>query len=339
MNIPYRTRRTLRRIGIIALVALIVVLLVATFWFLWLDRFVVYTRYDGAVLDMSLSEEPAPGVPGKAPELPEVSIYYNEGENALTTTRELTQFTGYYADTAALQKGPAAVLDQIKALPPASTVMVDVKNAKGAFFYSSSVGASRDQTIDTAAMDELIAYLNRSNTYAIARLPALRDYHYGLNNVLDGLPVAGGYLWADEDYCYWLNPTRQGTLTYLISIATELKNLGFDEVVFDNFYFPDTDKIVFKSDKKEALATAATTILTACSSDTFTVSFVGKDPTFPLPEGRSRLYLTGTAAAMADSVAAETGLEDPTTRLVFLTEIHDTRFDTYCVLRPLDAAH
>ena len=48
---------------------------------------------------------------------------------------------------------------------------------------------------------------------------------------------------------------------------------------------------------------------------------------------------SSSAAAQAESIAQQTGLEDPTTRLVFLTEIHDTRFDAYCVLRPLDAAH
>ena len=32
----------------------------------------------------------------------DVSIYYNEGENALSTSRELTQITGYYANAAAL---------------------------------------------------------------------------------------------------------------------------------------------------------------------------------------------------------------------------------------------
>ena len=43
--------------------------------------------------------------------------------------------------------------------------------------------------------------------------------------------------------------------------------------------------------------------------------------------------------AAKQSIAQNAGLEDPATRLVFLTEIHDTRFDAFGVLRPLDAAH
>lgn len=340
MNISFRTRQRLKRGCLIALIVALILAVVGSLWFVWLERFVVYTRDRGAVFDMNLSDEDfLPGKPAKPAKKNPVSIYYNEGENAINTGTELAQITGYYADTAALQEGVSTVLEQVKALPAATPIMVDVKNPKGAFFYSSSVSAKRDSTIDSAQMDELIAYLSDNRYYAIARLPALRDYEYGLNHVPDGLPTSGGYLWADDDYCYWLNPASQGTITYLISIVTELKALGFDEVVFDNFYFPDTDKIVFEGDRQEALGSAAKTLLTACATESFAVSFVGQNAAFPLPEGRSRLYLLGSSAAEAETLAAQTGLANPAVNLVFLTENHDTRFDVYSVLRPLAAAH
>jgi len=339
MNIPYRTRRVLKRLAVILLIICLIVAVASLVWFLWLQRYVVYTRDRGAVFDMSLPDKIAPGELAQKPKPPEdISIYYNEGENSLNTSNDLQQFVGYYADSAALSEGVGTVLSQVQALPAGTPVMVDVKSPKGSFFYSSSVSSSRYSYIDPAAMDELIAYLADSDLYAIARLPALRDYAYGLNHVPDGLPTAGGYLWADEDYCYWLNPGSQGTLTYLIQIVTELKNLGFDEVVFQDFYFPDTNEIVFKSDKAQTLAAAAKTLVTTCSTDTFTLSFVGQDPSFTLPEGHCRLYAQGVAAALVESYASQVGIEDPA-KLVFLTEIHDTRFDTYSVLRPLDAAH
>lgn len=340
MNIPYRTRRALHRAAIVLLILVLLAALIGTFWFLWLKRFVVYTRDQGAVLDKSLSQEFAPGKKATAPESVPVSIYYNEGENTINTSRELTQFMGYYADASALEAGVDTVLAQVQALGPNATVMLDVKNAKGGFFYSSSVSTKRDGDIDATAMDALIAYLAENSYYAIARLPALRDFEYGLNHVSDGLPTSGGYLWADDDYCYWLNPSAQGTITYLISIVNELKALGFDEVVFDEFRFPDTDGIVFSGDKTEALTTAAKTLLTACASDSFALSFAAnQSAAFELPEGRCRLYLSGVNAAQVDTVAQQTGLEDTAARLVFLTENHDTRFETYSVLRPLEAAH
>ena len=339
MNISFRTRQRIKRGGLVALIVIAILSLLFVLWFIWLGRFVVYTRDGGAKFDMTLTDDFSQGQKAKEPEKNPVKIYYDEGENALNAGTDLAQMVGYYADEEALREGADTVLSQVKNLPTSTPILLDVKTAKGAFLYSSAVSTKRDSGINTAAMDQLITYLADNRYYAIARLPALRDYEYGLNHVSDGLPTAGGYLWADDDYCYWLNPASQGTITYLISIVTELKSLGFDEVVFGNFCFPDTEEIVFDGDKNEALANAAKTLLTACATESFAVSFVGQDATFPLPEGRSRLYLLGTNAAQAEALAIQSGLENPAVNLVFLTEIHDTRFDAYSVLRPLAAAH
>lgn len=340
MIFSYRTRQILKNIAVVLLMVLLVLALVLVCWFLWLERFVVYTRDQGAILDFNLSADFGPGEQAVRPE-PEdpVSIYYNEGENTLNTSTELTQMVGYYVDAATLEEDLDAVRTQMRALPSGTPVLMDVKSIYGNFFYSSNVSEKRNSAVDTAAMDELIELMQTNDLYAIARIPALRDYHYGLNHVPDGLPLPGGYLWMDEDYCYWLNPASEGTMTYLVQIITELRGLGFDEVVLCDFYFPDEDKIVFNGDKDQAIATAAETLVTACATEKFAVSFVGQEPAFPLPEGRSRLYLEGVAAASAAGIAQQTGIADPAVNLVFLTEVHDTRFDVYSVLRPLSAAH
>ncbi len=340
INIPYRTRYALKRTAVVLLVVLLVAALVFFCWFLWLKRYVVYTRDQGAVLDMTLSAQIPEGQLAVPPEQGEtISVYYNEGENAINTSKDLTQITGYYADTAALEKGVNAVWDQAKALPTGTPVMLDVKNPKGQFFYSSSVGAQRNSRVDAAVMDAMIKDLDSKGVYLIARLPALRDYQFGLNHTANGLFVAsGGYLWADDDYCYWLNPTSQGTVTYLVQIVTELKNIGFDEVVFEEFRFPDTNDLKFSGDRAQALADTAATLVTSCATESFAVSFV-QSAGFALPEGRSRLYVEGAVAANAATIAQQSGLADPAVNLVFLTEVHDTRFDAYSVLRPLEAAH
>ena len=343
MNIPYRTRSMLKRLGITGLILLLVSVLVLFFWFVWLQRFVIYTRDQGAVLDMNASQVWEGGQLAVAPQQGEtVPIYYNEGENALNVTRELTQIVGYYADQAALQKGIDTVLEQVKALPRGTPVMLDVKNTKGAFFYSSSVGEQRHSKIDPAQMDELIQTLHKNGNYLIARLPALRDYYYAVGHTKDGLPTKKGYLWVDRTdggYYYWLNPGKEGTQEFLLNIINELRVLGFDEVVFDQFQFPNTKEIVFSGDKAETLNKAAQILVTAGATETFTVSFVGKSSDFVLPQGRCRLYLEDVGAAEADIVAQGTGIEDLSRQLVFLTQVHDTRFDKYSVLRPLEGAH
>lgn len=340
MNIPYRTRYALKRAAIVLLIVLLAATLVFTCWFVWLKRYIVYTRDDGAILNMELSAQIDDGVEALPPSQQEtVNIFYNEGDNAINTSKELTQLTGYYADTAALQAGVAQVQEQIKAQSVDVPIMLDVKSPRGNFYYSSTVSGNRDSKVDTEAMDALIAQLSSSGRYLIARLPALRDRDYGLHNVSDGVfDSRGAYLFQDDGGCYWLNPSRQGTISYLVQIVTELKGLGFDEVVFDDFCFPDTKYKSFKGDEAEALATAAKTLVTTCATERFAVSFV-QQAGFALPDGRSRLYMESAAAADAAILAQQSGIAETALRLVFLTENHDTRFDAYSVLRPLDAAH
>ena len=50
------------------------------------------------------------------------------------------------------------------------------------------------------------------------------------------------------------------------------------------------------------------------------------------------VYLKYVAAAQANAVATGFGFEEPAIHVVFLTENHDTRYEEYSVLRPLDSA-
>ena len=339
MTLSYRTRRFLSRLAIAAVILALAAVVVWMVWIVWLDRFVVYSR-DGAQLRFDSSAENLSGEIAQAPESDmDISIFYDDGSIIGSTSTELTQIIGYYADTAALREDLSAVSAQIRALPAGTAVMIDVKNINGYFHYSSTIGPVTD-TLDVTAMDELLEYMNSSGLYTIARLPAFRDYYFGLNQTSNGLfHSSRGYLYADESNCYWLDPTKDGTINYLTQIVGELKRMGFDEVVFSDFCFPDTDKIYFEGDRTTALATAADTLATICASDSFCVSFTSTNAAFQLPEGeRCRLYLTGVSAVSARSVAQSTGLADPEVRVVFLTELGDTRFDEFSVMRPLSSA-
>lgn len=335
MMIPYRTRSFLKQLLVVIAVLAAVAAAVWLCWLAWLERFVLYTRSDGAILDFSMSSQEISGQPVQKPAEDQViGIYYNEGENAINTNTELSQIIGCYITAKDLENDLSAVQAQLKLLPKGTPVMLDVKSIYGNFFYSSSVSENRNSDLDIAAMDELIAELCSGKYYTIARLPALRDRLYGLEHVSDGLPVAAGYLWMDDYGCYWLNPASDGTISYLVQIANELKGLGFNEVVFCDYYFPNTDRIVFKGDKTQALSDAAQTLVNSCATDSFAVSFTVSTGFAP-PGGRSRMYLENTAAAGAAAAAAEFGFEDPSVRVVFLTDVHDTRFDAYSVLRPI----
>ena len=98
------------------------------------------------------------------------------------------------------------------------------------------------------------------------------------------------------------------------------------------------DWMVQEQERGVTITSAATTLLANCGADNFVLSFVGTTTSFPLPDGRTRLYLSGVQAGEVAAKASQVTFENPETRLVFLCDTNDTRFDAYCVLRPLSVA-
>ena len=341
MTITYRTRRRFQRF--LKTLAWLLVLLAAAWiiWMVWLHRYVVYSR-DGVFLDFSHSSVELSGEVAKPPVEETVSIYYNEGSDKVEATPQLTQLVGVIADTDALMTDLDAVRTQIEALPAGAAVMLDLKSGFGNFYYSTGIeGAETTAHLDVAAMDDLIAWLKTSELYTIARVPAFRDRNFGLythqNGTFCGLPEAAGNLWEDADGCYWLDPAAQGTKDYLVEIINELRVLGFDEVVFTDFCFPDSGgKIVYESEQtpEQIIQDTASGLVSICATGSFAVSFQGGTD-FPLPLGRSRLYLEGVAADKVEQAAQQTAVSDKLLNLVFLAQSNDTRYSQYSALRQL----
>ena len=338
MTLPYKTRRFLRGLATTALVLVLVLVLAWVIWMLWLDRYVVYTR-DGAKLNFDLPERVPIGQVAVPPDdSMTVSIYYNEGDNALNISTELGQIKGYYITAEMMENSMDTLLSQIKKLPTQTPVMLDVKDIVGRFYFQTELGPMRT-SMASGQVQELLRILKLNDCYLIARFPALRDYYYGLDHVSDGIFLKSGMgLWMDDDRCYWLNPQSQGTLSYIIQIITELKLMGFHEVVLDDFSIPTSEKLKFDGNREEVLATTAKKILDTCATERFAVSFCVSSASFVLPEGRSRMYLANQSASELKNLAEQSALTDPIIKLVFITDLNDTRFDDYSVLRPLDTA-
>ena len=114
MSIPYRTQQNLKRLAGTLLILLLVGIVVWGMWILWLQRFVVYTREEGAVLDFTLSEKLQTGQVAVPPsEESQIEIFYNEGEDQVSLSTELAPLKGYFVRGSVLAADPAAVWDQI----------------------------------------------------------------------------------------------------------------------------------------------------------------------------------------------------------------------------------
>lgn len=343
MSLTYRTKRRLQRAGLIGAILLLVLILVVFCWVIWLERYVVYTS-DGAKLDFELSANPGAGQVALPPSAGEtIPIYVNEGLDAIDLNRDLTQLKGYYIDGETLQNDVQLARDIVAKLPSNTAVMLEVKSIWGQFNYTSKLSnVTISNRVDTIAVDKLITDITSRNLYAVAVVPAFRDRYFFLinnSNTSMGLAVKGkGYLWVDDDNCYWFDPTNTETINRLNDIANELKALGFDEVVFSEFRIPITDRISFKGNSADAIKNAAQGLVNSCATDSFAVSFLVTDSNFPMPEGRSRLFVENVGPKNVGAVAAKLNFANPEAQLVFKCTTNDTRYDEYSVMRPITMA-
>ena len=118
-------------------------------------------------------------------------------------------------------------------------------------------------------------------------------------------------------------------------IQAELAELGFDEVVFDQFVMPDSQNIVYDGDRQEATAAAAQAIRTQLEGSSIRVSFGSSAA--QVAASADRVYLATDSGSQVEGLVEplQDTLADVTTQIVFCTASRDTRFDGYSLLRPL----
>ena len=339
-NLTFTTKRRLQRFGLISAILIMVMILVWFCWVIWLERYVVYSR-EGATINTDLKELYAGGQVAAPPSVGEtIPIYINEGSDAISTEVELKRLSGYYIEQEQLIEDIRSIKEVVVTLPAETAVLLELKNIYGRFNYTSSLmEATMASNVDTAAVDDLITEITSRNLYAVAMIPAFRERSYVLTRNAFFLKDSNGYGWMDDMKCYWLDPSDNGTLNWLIQIVEELRSLGFDEVVFTEFRFPSTDRIRFSGDRDAAIQAAAKKLVETCGTTNFIISFATNDTTFTLPDGgKSRIYLTDVGAKDADAAAAKVQVPNQETNLVFLATSTDTRYDKYGALRPIITA-
>ena len=336
----YRNRSRFRKAALIIGICLLAAALLFVGWAIYLQRYLVYSE-NGVFLQLPGQDEPTAstdntidgtyvvGDPVSPPTLPVAGA----------EEKTLSTLSGVYITYNMLQQD--GLLDAVTALEDGCAVMLDVKSIYGSFYYESSLeGAACPDGWDPQMVSDLIMELRRKSCYLIARLPAFRDNTFALAHQSEGLPLSNGALWMDTDGAYWLNPASELVQTRLTDICTELWGMGFREVVFDGFYFPESANIDYDGtvSRREVTTAAANALLTAFSDTPLILSFDITDclDTYPQVTGTLRRYLEASDGGQVSSIVAANAadLTTPATQLVFLTDSRDTRFSEYGVLRP-----
>ena len=337
----FRSKRALRRVLLTVLAVLLAAALLLLGRFLYLSRYVVYSD-DEAYLDFdrTLSATRDPKQTQNPDDFPFTTLIASQSPDE-PQTQQRSKIQGYYITTNMLSDGVDAVRAALDAANDYDAVMIDVKSVFGNYYYRSKLsGAQIATSADIDAVEALIRELTaRTDLTVIARVPAFSEPNYAFAHQNQALALYSGALWMDDKRCYWLDPSDASVQSFLASIALELQDLGFDEVLFDQFYFPSSDAINWSSDlgltRQTAVQNAAEGIRAALEGSSIRVDFVSDDPAVAAQADRIAVANEDAAAVESTAAAFADVLTDPSSQLLFLTSSRDTRYENYSVLRPL----
>ena len=335
----YRNKRFLKRAALIALLAVLLLALLIVARISYLGRFVVYSP-DGVYFDktqkLSRTDE-TPSAPDSE-EYPFETVL-SAASDEEETSPAAVQLHGYYISTTMLAAGVDEVRQALNAADDYNAVLIDVKSPLGNFYYSTDIADAQTADADISACDALIQELtSQPDLTVIARVPTFSDPNFVAKHYSSALTTRSGDLWMDERRCYWMRPDSIDAQSYLAAIALELDALGFDEVLFDNFYVPDDASIVWDTEaitQVAALENCAENLQANLTGSSIRLA-LGTEVS-SVAQYASRVFITTEKANDVTRITQEMTdvLSDPSTQLVFLTTSHDTRFDSSGLIRPL----
>lgn len=153
--------------------------------------------------------------------------------------------------TASSNKSMDRVINLIKTTD-LNSVIIDIKDYTGRLPFipqSSSLndmGVGKEMITD---LPDLIDRLHEENIYVIARIAVFQDVFLAEKKeewaIKDGKT---GKVWRDRNDLAWVDPASKEVWEYILEIAKETDNLGFDELNFDYIRFPsdgDLDNLSF----------------------------------------------------------------------------------------------
>lgn len=247
----YRGTSRGRKLAKTLFIVLVVLLLFAAAGYLYLQRYLVYSA-DGVYLDLPFlrtDEKPAPN--GDGTDLPPVQVAQPEKPETPPPPERPDRIRAVLADPEALSEaGLSEPLRNRFAESGANTLILTMKAEGGSLgFFSQTelaVGAGVSQT-DLAVNDAIRAAAKEPELWLVAKISCFRDNAIPKYKHKLSIMTGSGYRWYDTEYTGWMNPYSEEAQEYLIALAKELAELGFDEILLENCGFPVRGKVSYIS--------------------------------------------------------------------------------------------
>lgn len=147
--------------------------------------------------------------------------------------------TACVVGTPSLREGLVKLIDETEI----NSVMIDVKDYSGTLSFKPEnpelMHAWDASKCGTPDMKEFVATLKEKGIYTIARITVFQDPHFApLHPELAVRKKSDGGVWRDKKGLSFLDVGGKGTWNYVVAIAKETWNVGFDELNFDYVRYP-----------------------------------------------------------------------------------------------------
>ena len=251
----YRSYRGRTSKGKIALAVVLVLIILAAVGFLWLQEYIVYDADGNARLDLPWRQEASVPPAEEEDPLQNVEITVQEPE----APAELAAFSvaGTPLTQSAWQEAWMGAATSSSLYYDAAAVTL--KDSTGHIYFAADGAAAGTVSTaeDTAAA---LAEVTESDFHTIARMSCFLDPTAARADVEGmGLKNTGGYIYYDGNDLNWLDPNKPAARQYLCSLARQIADLGFDEILLTDVGYPTTgplDKIDYGgADRAESIRT------------------------------------------------------------------------------------
>lgn len=224
------------------LIVVLVLILVAAAAFLLLQPYVVYDADGGIRLDLpcfqkkeqkplpeveeTIQKEDPPTPPAPKPETKP------EPKPETSPTQELTEIHAEELPYDCLTGDPAGLLEG------QSAVVVPLKRTDGSLAYRSGLSLPESVLQGGEETTDNLKAITGSDCYSIARISALCDSAFAMGQPESAIRYPGGGIWYDNFGRTWLDGGQETTQEYLCGLAKECQELGFDELLLEQFRYP-----------------------------------------------------------------------------------------------------
>jgi hypothetical protein len=152
-------------------------------------------------------------------------------------------------------------LSQLLAQAGANGFVITVRDNTGRVTFAAESAISTATAAATVTREDLTELCRGEDSISVARLNCFHDSYYAWYDSSVALLQSGGKVWQDERSYYWLDPAKEDARAYVVGLASECAQLGFEELLLEDLCYPasgDLSKITASystQEKTQALVT------------------------------------------------------------------------------------